>query len=261
MTPLSPLPTSGAVHFDGDASFSKSEQFDKLKNLTLLYGGGGVAPVPRYSSLSSSPSSRRRKRAEEEQSESSSTCSSDSDIDTEQREQAAIQPASSTTTTTTTTGALKVSFATGKAIVSSTNYTLRLDEFTKEELLAYWYSSEQFQSMRKERKRLVRAFENNKGVPPKEYANDCFRGLEAKTKAGMAKRQFNIMDSMNAVLDEQDRHDDLGCSSHHRGTAFDPVVQIASLYRRYTQSCQVAAEKVGLEDEQWVNENVRTTTE
>ena len=240
--PLSPLRTTvmrvncDPIAFDGDASFSKELQFqDKAKSLQLLVEKKN--DTPKYSSLSSSPSSRRRKRADaanEVDGDSSSSNSSQND------EQCSCEDPAK----------LKVSFATGKDLVSSTNYTLNLEEFTELELLEYWYSAEQFQHMRKDRKRLVRAFEKNGGSD-----EDDFRGLECKTKAGMAKRQFNIMDAMNAVLDEQERQDGLGCGSRHKDMP-DPAEEIASLYRRYSFTCQLAAEQLGKEDAEWVKQNV-----
>ena len=242
--PLSPLRTTvlhvncDPIEFDGDASFSKESQFqDKAKSLQLLVETKDTTPW--YSSLSSSPSSRRRKRADADNSSSSSSSQND------EQQRAGEDPAT-----------LKVSFATGKDLVSSTNYTLNLEEFTELELLEYWYSAEQFQHMRKERKRLVRAFEKKKGVDV-VVSEDDFRGLECKTKAGMAKRQFNIMDAMNAVLDEQERQDGLGCGSRHKDMP-DPAEEIASLYRRYSFSCQLAAEQLGKEDAEWVKQNVES---
>jgi hypothetical protein len=98
-------------------------------------------------------------------------------------------------------------------------------DFSAEEKAASWMTQEAYNVSRAERKRTVKIME--RGNPFVNDGQHYFRGLEAKTREGSRRKQFNSIDASIAVLDEQSQQDQtgssdleaisivyIGCSSH-----------------------------------------------
>lgn len=68
----------------------------------------------------------------------------------------------------------------------------------------------------------------------------CFRGLETKTRDGSRRKQFNVVDAVMAVLDEQGMQDEHGVSDPER---------ISDVYVSCNSHCLEAAMQRGLSDE------------
>ncbi|KAG7363895.1 hypothetical protein IV203_037097 [Nitzschia inconspicua] len=119
----------------------------------------------------------------------------------------------------------------------SVRRTLSLDSYTKEELLACWFTEEEFSRMKKSSMALV-AKMNTGSSSVSKY---CTRGLEKHTLFQSRQRLKNRYDSICAVLDEQDKLYDEGFSGDDE--------RISRVYSSRTSSSILWAHVVGLHDQ------------
>jgi hypothetical protein len=80
--------------------------------------------------------------------------------------------------------------------------TINNEDYTPEEKLGTWFSVQEFDEMKAERRSTVHIMERRN--PSVDDGQHCFRGLEFRTREGSRRRQFNQVDAAMAVMDEQD---------------------------------------------------------
>ena len=112
--------------------------------------------------------------------------------------------------------------------------TIARRNYTHVERNETWFTAEEMSAMKSARRATVKIME--RGDPFVNDGQNYYRGLEAKTREGCRRKQFNQVDAMMAVLDEQE-----SCSDPER---------ISCVYKESTFHCQVQARERGLKDEQ-----------
>ena len=99
-----------------------------------------------------------------------------------------------------------------------------------------WYDADELEEFKKSRKATARRMDKGSVLE-----DDCTRGLEVKTKAGMKHRHYEILGALNAVLDEQDNQEKNGVINHEA---------IARIYQMYSRQSGVVARERGVSDEE-----------
>lgn len=117
-------------------------------------------------------------------------------------------------------------------------------EFSEDEKAAAWFSREEFESMKLERRATVKIMERFNAVIDDAYY--CYRGLEFKTREGSRRRHWCIVDAAMAVFDEQMPH--FGPSSSDSQLARPEAIAKACMAS--TASSRAAATERGLRDYQ-----------
>mmetsp|Transcript_5038 Transcript_5038/g.14722 ORF Transcript_5038/g.14722 Transcript_5038/m.14722 type:complete len:231 (-) Transcript_5038:92-784(-) len=138
-----------------------------------------------------------------------------------------------TNTNNKTTKQTKVTFASS----TTTKPTISRNDYTQQEYENCYYSYNEMKQMKYERHQTVK-WMNSQKTPSNQY---CTRGLEHKTKQGMRVRQFNMIESMMAVFDEQENMN-------------STIESIANVYSSCTVQCQAQAFEKGLRDSMVVYE-------
>eukprot|EP00539_Tryblionella_compressa_P015390 CAMPEP_0178853798 /NCGR_PEP_ID=MMETSP0746-20121128/22448_1 /TAXON_ID=913974 /ORGANISM="Nitzschia punctata, Strain CCMP561" /LENGTH=212 /DNA_ID=CAMNT_0020519655 /DNA_START=305 /DNA_END=943 /DNA_ORIENTATION=- len=111
-----------------------------------------------------------------------------------------------------------------------------LDEFTEEEKAAAWYNRQDFDEIKRDRRATVKTMEQ---VNPRvDDAQQCYRGLEFKTRQGSKLKQWNVMESAMVVFDEQIQQMAAGRN--------DPEALSKAYHAATADSALAAAERVGL---------------
>ena len=130
-------------------------------------------------------------------------------------------------------GASTVSFSSRNPIIVKP--TLHRDDYTPLERKSTWYSSKELRSLQKEQQEVVTLIEEGL-LDLDDPSAECSRGLESKTKHGNRERTLAIINSVCAVLGEQE--DDVTM-----GRECDPEV-LAQTYRMHTlQSKNLALDR------------------
>ena len=143
--------------------------------------------------------------------------------------------ASSTTTRrpiTTPKSRRSVSFAPQVDSQSS----LHLKDYTEEEIKATWYTNDEYTMVKLAYRMTVSMVAQGELLPP----DQCFRGLEQKTPEGQQTRMMSQIQSLSAVMDEQDRQ-------RKEGELDD--VHLGLIYMAETAQCMAAAHCMGLSDQ------------
>ena len=111
-----------------------------------------------------------------------------------------------------------------------------LDDFTNEQVEATWYTPDEFKMMKRDVHITVKMMSRNERLG----IDQCVRGLEHKTREGRQRRMMNQIESISAVMDEQDLQ-------RLDGTYDDE--RIARVYKSYTVHCAASAHFHGLSDQ------------
>jgi hypothetical protein len=116
--------------------------------------------------------------------------------------------------------------------------TLALDDYTPEEISAYWFDDDDYDDMAFDCEKIIGKMNKRNGsINRNKY---CTRGLERMTDIGLALINCNRNDSYDAVLEEQDVQWDKQEDHHER---------IAQLYREVaSRRCHVEAHQRGMQD-------------
>jgi hypothetical protein len=120
---------------------------------------------------------------------------------------------------------------------------LHINDYTKVEMAACWYSLEEYKETKTEIKYIVGLIENKELIDEEQY---CQRGIvEYKTQAAKISRCKRRMDGINAVLNEQCLQRQEGVSS-----SYSDGVRIYIVYREHIFKDQLEAYLRGMADEQ-----------
>jgi hypothetical protein len=114
-----------------------------------------------------------------------------------------------------------------------------LEEYTAEEKSSCWFNRREFEEMKRDRRATVKVMES--GDRTVDDARHYFRGLEYKTRRGLQRKQWNIVESSTVVFDEQ----------MHQVNTMGSVVDdetISKAYRSATAHSAAAAIERGLFD-------------
>jgi hypothetical protein len=114
--------------------------------------------------------------------------------------------------------------------------SLHLNDYTEEEIKTSWYSNDEYKMVKLACRVTVSVVAQGELLPP----DQCFRGLEHKTKEGMQTRMMSQIHSLSAVMDEQDRQ---------RKEGEQDDVHLALVYMNDTAQCMAAAHCMGLNDQ------------
>jgi hypothetical protein len=79
-------------------------------------------------------------------------------------------------------------------------HTLHIDDYTNSELVACWYSSNEYKKWTKEIKYIVGLIETKEYIDEEHYSQ---RGLEHLTQEGKLARSTRLTDTVDAVLKQQ----------------------------------------------------------
>ena len=121
------------------------------------------------------------------------------------------------------------------------------ETYSAEEKQAAWYKKEDYQEMKR------RAFETiqfqRSGQLLSGNTDHCMRGLEGRTSDGFNAVKNNRMASSHAVIDEQDRQDEMGICD---------AGLLSDVYQRSSLQCKCLAFAQGLVDAQEVIKDILT---
>jgi len=120
----------------------------------------------------------------------------------------------------------------------SVRATLHYYNMTDKEISSYWYSHREMNIIRRS---LI--YQLTRMTALKPLAEEFFtpRGLENRTRKGREGQRANELNSINAVLDEQDLQ-------LMEGFPYHPEA-IRAVYSEHSQKCTLAAQKLGRCDE------------
>ena len=113
-----------------------------------------------------------------------------------------------------------------------------IDDLSEDEVNDVWYEREDYERMKQALVPVIRRI--MKGERVAETNQETARGLEFRTREGAMKRQHNKLDSINAVLDEQDRQKTMG---------IDDDEKLREIYLSRSAHCLQEARELGMKDE------------
>jgi hypothetical protein len=111
-----------------------------------------------------------------------------------------------------------------------------IEDYSANEIEATWYSQQEYKLMKYDIRGTVKMMARSERLA----IDQCTRGLEHKTKEGMQRKMFNQIESISAVMDEQDRQ--------ARDGIRDETL-IARAYMVYTVHCTAMAHYMALSDQ------------
>lgn len=114
--------------------------------------------------------------------------------------------------------------------------SLHLKDYTEAEIKATWLSNDEHKLVKLAYRVTVSMVAQGELLSP----DQCFRGLEQKTEEGMQTRMMRQIQSLSAVMDEQDRQ-------RKEGERND--LHLARIYMAETAQCMAAAHCMGLSDQ------------
>ena len=117
-----------------------------------------------------------------------------------------------------------------------------VDDLPEEEVNAVWYEREDYDRMKQALVPVIRRL--MKGEKVAENNNETARGLEFRTREGAIRRQHNKLDSINAVLDEQDRQKTMRINDDEK---------LREIYLSRSAHCLEEARELGMKDEHAMN--------
>jgi len=113
-----------------------------------------------------------------------------------------------------------------------------IDDMTEEEVKAIWYEKADYEKIKMGMIPLIRKMMRKEAI--EETDRETVRGLEYRTRQGAIRRQHNKLESITAVLDEQDRQ--LDCDG------FINEELLSEVYRQFNAHCQEEAHALALGD-------------
>lgn len=117
------------------------------------------------------------------------------------------------------------------------------DTYTEAEIRAAHYSREDYKEMKRDASATIQLHLSGKLTG----SDDCMRGLECRTNAGFSFVKNNRQQASFAVIDEQDRQDEIGISESDL---------ISEAYQKSSLSCRCHALAQGLFDAQEVIKDI-----
>jgi hypothetical protein len=123
-----------------------------------------------------------------------------------------------------------------------------LEDYSEEELEETWFTRTEFDEIKTSYKDLIFRMRNKEFL--KDTDDCCTRGLEGRSKAGARHRREIILNSLVAVLTEQQRQREERRS--------DPEA-IASVYRQHSYHSLQAAANMGRRDQYSIAEEIDTS--
>jgi hypothetical protein len=111
-------------------------------------------------------------------------------------------------------------------------------DLSEEMIRTIWYNKKDFEDMKKSFASTVRIM--SQIDPNIDNEEHCSRGLEYRTRVGANARRENKWNALNAVLDEQDRQQEMGVSNEKL---------LCQLYVTDNCICRLKALKLGIQDE------------
>ena len=204
------------------------------------------APLPSFNEVSPATTAVRKGASNAVTNDSNSSSSSNNDHNDNSTSQNKLQLPILPSSPQTTQSSAATNSATAKkrspVLVSFAPAVIvrnvqHLNDISKEEIEATWYTPDEFKMMKRDVHVTVKMMSRNERLG----IDQCIRGLEHKTKEGRARRMMNQIESMSAVLDEQDYQSSNGIS-------YDDE-RIARVYKSYTIHCAASAHFHGLSDQ------------
>jgi hypothetical protein len=107
-------------------------------------------------------------------------------------------------------------------------------QYTEEERASVWWSKEEYRETKKDAQAIITALEKGR-----TRIDDCTRGLEQRTRDGSIQKRLATLDSICAVLMEQERQSQQGISN---------VALIRGAYFTITVKATAEARERGAED-------------
>lgn len=126
-----------------------------------------------------------------------------------------------------------------------------VDEYSDEEKIAVWFTEEEIEEMRKQRRATIKLMESaNKFIDDEEH---YFRGLESKTREGYRRKQWNIIEAAMVVFDEQinmqqQSHNNNGKDAPYNLSLDKVSKALSEAYRTSTSGARDAAIKRATHD-------------
>jgi hypothetical protein len=142
----------------------------------------------------------------------------------------------STTTTTTATTKPVVKKSVQFYEIVSIRSTTHINDMSDEEVAAAWFSRRDMMSIKRALATDVKFMVAGETIGP----NTTSRGLEFRSKEGSAKRRANKLNSIHAVLDEQDLQ-------HMRG--INEPEGLRKVYTSHSRRCLAESQELGRADE------------
>jgi hypothetical protein len=124
---------------------------------------------------------------------------------------------------------------------------IRRDDYSAEEKKLCWFTREDYDEIRAERKIPVEIMQ--RGQPMINDGEHYYRGLEHKTREGSRRRHYDMIDAKIIVFEEQ--------SQQAKRRVCDPEA-VSKLYIENTAHCAASAQGRGLTDQTAVLESVST---
>jgi hypothetical protein len=115
-----------------------------------------------------------------------------------------------------------------------------VDQYSDEEKASSWYTRQDFENMKKDRRATVKVMED--GNVKVDDGQHYFRGVENKTRKGSQCKQWNMVEAAMVVFDEQQMN-----HTYHRKE--DATQAIANAYRSVVAHTREAAAERGLHDQ------------
>ena len=119
-----------------------------------------------------------------------------------------------------------------------------IDDMSEHEIATIWYDRPDYDAMKQSFIPIIKKM--MRGAKIEETDSETIRGLEFRTRDGALKRQHNKVQSIHAVLDEQDRQLALGLHD---------VEKISEIYLETSQHCKCSARDLGELDEEFIRSN------
>ncbi|KAL3920088.1 MAG: hypothetical protein SGILL_003435 [Bacillariaceae sp.] len=116
-----------------------------------------------------------------------------------------------------------------------------LDEYSQEEKVASWFNREDFDQFKRDRRSTVKVMDQ--GNRQVDDGHHYFRGVEAKTRIGSQRKQWNMIEASMVVFDEQMHHQQYPIDSE------TTVQAIAASYSSVVADARAAAAERGLHDQ------------
>ena len=122
-----------------------------------------------------------------------------------------------------------------------------IDDMSEQEIATIWYDRPDYEEMKQSFIPIIKKM--MRGAKVEETDSETARGLEFRTREGAVRRQHNKIQSIHAVLDEQDRQLALGIHD---------VEKISEMYVEASQHCVGSARDLGEMDEEFVRCNMES---
>jgi hypothetical protein len=122
-----------------------------------------------------------------------------------------------------------------------------IDDLSEAEVADVWYGRTDYDTMKHSFIPIIRKM--TKGEKVDETNRETTRGLEFRTRQGAIRRQHNKLEAISAVLDEQELQHNMGMRDDEK---------LRKVYLSCSLHCSDAAYQLGIQDENYIIEMLRT---